>query len=650
MKKKVAIVFGITPNYCFALANVLIGMKKHCKKFWDDIIVFNQDVDKESIERLNSILPCVFIPYSLDKFSDSIKNDNIKTYSYLTMSRFECFRLLNDYQYVIWQDVDILVQDDFSDLLKYGDESGFALTYEPRLSVETNFFDCSIEKEYDVLKPLYNAGIMVLKDNLYDYNGIYDYCYSMFNKKADNLRFLDQAVINLLILDYGIKVSHIPLEKFCCHPTQKNYKDAAIIHCYGKDKFWNSDIRAIQFPEWKENNDIWEGGENRCSSEDKDKPIVSCFLKVDDASKIDFAAVKSIINQKDVKTELYINLVNEKDYSIIKDNLDLAGNNIILSKQVPLNEMQGDYFVLVDGLSYSLPNRFIKQIQCFKKNKNLFAVGTGIIKNSERKCFPNDYNSIRCLGLIRQPVFDNTVMFEKEKLSRCLGAGEKPYGFIFWNKILQDNYVENIEDYLVIEGFYNQKAWEYDFIRPDDATTAMIQNSFHNFFDVKLTYDDIMLIECPEMIARCYNFEIIKKERERVVDILEKANKQKIIFPANVFSKYFSEQQKKAICKPYKQIIQFSSGRKFVIWGTGRRFEKYMTENPSFPIEFCVDNNRDKNKTLLNNLPIKHPEDINDWKQYYIIISPIKVEEIEHQLESYGLKYLHDYAYGTDIF
>ena len=35
-KKNVALVFGITEEYGFALANTLIGLKKHNKKFWDE--------------------------------------------------------------------------------------------------------------------------------------------------------------------------------------------------------------------------------------------------------------------------------------------------------------------------------------------------------------------------------------------------------------------------------------------------------------------------------------------------------------------------------------------------------------------------------------------------------------------------------------
>lgn len=35
--------------------------------------------------------------------------------------------------------------------------------------------------------------------------------------------------------------------------------------------------------------------------------------------------------------------------------------------------------------------------------------------------------------------------------------------------------------------------------------------------------------------------------------------------------------------------------------------------------------------------------------EYYIIITPVKYEEIKQQLEK-GLKYVTDFAYGEDIF
>ena len=115
-KKNIAITFGITGNYAFALGNVLIGLKKHSPNLNADIIVFEQGVSEKDKILLNSIIPCNFIQY---KFPDDIflTNDTLKRFSELTFSRFECFKLLGQYKNVLWLDVDILIQKDVTELL-----------------------------------------------------------------------------------------------------------------------------------------------------------------------------------------------------------------------------------------------------------------------------------------------------------------------------------------------------------------------------------------------------------------------------------------------------------------------------------------------------------------------------------------------------
>ena len=60
-KKELAIVFGITKDLDFALANVLIGIKKHFSyknKF--DIIVYHDGLSEEIKSMLSNIYPCDF--------------------------------------------------------------------------------------------------------------------------------------------------------------------------------------------------------------------------------------------------------------------------------------------------------------------------------------------------------------------------------------------------------------------------------------------------------------------------------------------------------------------------------------------------------------------------------------------------------------
>ena len=68
-KKNVALVFGITENYVFALANTLIGLKKNNKKFWDDILIYVDKIQDEDKESLNKIIPCKIINYEMKDLS-----------------------------------------------------------------------------------------------------------------------------------------------------------------------------------------------------------------------------------------------------------------------------------------------------------------------------------------------------------------------------------------------------------------------------------------------------------------------------------------------------------------------------------------------------------------------------------------------------
>ena len=61
MKKEVLLTYGITSNYVDKLANVLVGLKRHSKKFWDDIVVFHDGISPEMQNNINKILPCNFV-------------------------------------------------------------------------------------------------------------------------------------------------------------------------------------------------------------------------------------------------------------------------------------------------------------------------------------------------------------------------------------------------------------------------------------------------------------------------------------------------------------------------------------------------------------------------------------------------------------
>ena len=211
-KKKVAIAFGITGSYTDILANVLIGLKKHSKKFWDDIVVFHSGINDEQQLHLNKIVKCNFVELQNRDFLKYVSKEQIELYSVATFFRFESFSLLDKYEKVIWSDVDVLFQGDLSELLSYGDKSGYAGTYAPdEYRVENNFFE--LIEEYDMFTPMLNAGLFVISDKLSNYKEIQQWCYDSTVKYGSKLRWLDQAILNLLVQEFNIDVEPIDLNR-----------------------------------------------------------------------------------------------------------------------------------------------------------------------------------------------------------------------------------------------------------------------------------------------------------------------------------------------------------------------------------------------------------------------------------------------------
>lgn len=665
MKKKVAIVFGITANYDFALANVLIGMKKHCKIFWDDIIVFHDNIPTETQERLNKILPCAFRKIDLTKFRSKANLESIKAYSYLAMARFECFSMLEDYEYVIWHDVDILIQKDFNELLHSVDKTGLALTYDENFCVEQNFWKID-EVGYDLLKPLYNSGIMVLRDTLKHYNQLTNYCYEQYNKYGEKLRYLDQAILNMMIQDYDFEVGYISLEEYCCHPSRKEYQNAKIIHAYGSDKFWNSDERMIQFPEWQENNRIWE--KKYCNEVVEEKRLTAKVCVIFYLDGIDIKKQLSVLKSlrfQTVNFELHIVVEREEIQEQVAREIALDEETFVhkniekceLQKTLVniLRESQAKYAIIIDSETYSMPKRFQKQIEYFEHNKKVDIVGGFLGENGELKDKPVESDKIKSFSLLEKPIFAQTAMFKKEVLEQLLTLKMKYDSYVFWNYVVENYDVQNIPEKMVISQFTND-TWQQRTVRPETDHMKEVSDIIKRQFMIDTGYDDVVLLLYPEIIYKCYHTSFFQKKRNKIVNNIFDANKkcgkydqvelEKLLYGeknAQTNNEFNRERQ-------IKDIMRNAQGKKIALWGTGRRCIRYIMEYPKFNIDVCIDNDIAKNGTQLQNINVIHPSMVEKWEEYYIIITPVKHEEIKQQLEKKGLKYVIDFAYGEDIF
>lgn len=76
-------------------------------------------------------------------------------------------------------------------------------------------------------------------------------------------------------------------------------------------------------------------------------------------------------------------------------------------------------------------------------------------------------------------------------------------------------------------------------------------------------------------------------------------------------------------------------GKKIVIYGTGKQYLRYKY-TIGFDVEFFLDSFVDGEQTIDNKRVVR-PEDVENLKDYFIVISPVKKKEIEQKLKNLGL-------------
>lgn len=252
-KKNMAIVLGASANMTFAVANVLLGLKKHSPNLADDIIIFHKDMSEKDMKLMQTILPCKFIEYNFE-----VKNDKMLDTAYfdrftpLAFSRYECFNMLDEYKKVVWLDIDILIQKDITEMCK-DTPTGicFSQGYYPVWTVFTGKFDC----KYDLDRNYYDSGTFIIQDTIPNYKEITQWLYDKTFEYAELLHLPDQAILNIMFQEFNLDITKLDREVYVCHPIHERVKDSVIVHSYGCEKFWN--YFYSEFKEWTKNDKQW---------------------------------------------------------------------------------------------------------------------------------------------------------------------------------------------------------------------------------------------------------------------------------------------------------------------------------------------------------------------------------------------------------
>ena len=165
---------------------------------------------------------------------------SITLFTPASYARFECFRLLDRYERVLFLDSDVLVRKELAGVFDQI-SNGIGITLDPVMTTVTrNFF--SVPEGVNPSSPGYNAGVFALTRKLPcpgRYAEITDWLYAQMARWADYLFLPDQAVINVAVDHFGWQATVLPRDYN--RPASSSHADlkrAYIVHSTGPRKFW----------------------------------------------------------------------------------------------------------------------------------------------------------------------------------------------------------------------------------------------------------------------------------------------------------------------------------------------------------------------------------------------------------------------------
>ena len=249
---KTVIVTGGTKDEVVGMGTLAINLREKMTGLVDEMIIFHDGISVKDQKIICSVFPTKFCSYSFKlSRADKRKNSYIRYFSPMVFCKYECFRLLEEYDRVIWTDYDVVILKDLSELFK--ENIGLQITQE-RVPLKTRFADMgkSIEDEYDLEINGVSTPLFVLTREIGDYKKYYQWCVDNTRRYASNIMMPEQCIISMLLQKFDIEYKILNDGKYAVHPRDYN-EDASIVHAYGRPKFWE----GLYFEAWQKYYCTW---------------------------------------------------------------------------------------------------------------------------------------------------------------------------------------------------------------------------------------------------------------------------------------------------------------------------------------------------------------------------------------------------------
>lgn len=271
MEKKTCVFLACNENYAFALANVIIGLRRYNEDLITNIVVYH-DITEETRGKISRLWEdkIIFIEYTHEDFLRDLGGDIGKvplTSRYgerFVYAKFHIFELLEKYDCAVWLDCDTLVVDRIENLLcldeveckldyrgrivemaKYLEHKNMILPNKPMIKTIASIMSFSkkcLSKSYNSSGTNLTQQCFKILKELYEY------------KCLTSAATSDEIPFGVLIYLHNFNTQNIQ-GTYNDVPPSKNNK---IIHTMGKTKFWESPFSYVAFSEWAINHKIWK--------------------------------------------------------------------------------------------------------------------------------------------------------------------------------------------------------------------------------------------------------------------------------------------------------------------------------------------------------------------------------------------------------
>lgn len=234
---KCAFVTGGTKSDVAAMAVLAMNLKETNSHLFDYMVVFHDGIKKKDQELIKSFYNTRFIKYT---YPASSKNDIVLTYfSPMVFCKYECLRLLDEFDVVVWSDYDVVIQGKLDKVCEF--ENSYINIIKDPSSVQEMFYKEILNKEilkYHLDVNGFTTCLFALSKKINDYGAIYSWCYEKTKEWDEDLYLPEQCVFALAVQEFHVKYSYINAESYACHPRDAKGNEI-ILHAACQPKFWN---------------------------------------------------------------------------------------------------------------------------------------------------------------------------------------------------------------------------------------------------------------------------------------------------------------------------------------------------------------------------------------------------------------------------